>query len=55
MGHSNPSRRANESRRINEATEKIDAMSDEHVDIMYKDLVEPVIINLQSQIDQLDI
>ena len=55
MGHSNPSYRALESRRIKEVTNIIDAMSDENVYIMYRILVTPLIQKLQSQIEELDI
>jgi len=53
MGYGNPSRRARESIRIKEVIDEIDNMSNEHVNLMYNDLVEPVIDKLQAQIDQL--
>ena len=55
MGYSNPSRRALESNRINLLTKRIDDMSDEDVNKMYRVLVTPHIQKLQSQIEELDI
>ena len=55
MGYSNRSRRALESNRINLLTKRIDDMSDEDVNKMYRVLVTPLIQKLQSQIEELDI